>query len=268
MQDVEWCDVEHDSECGLFCGMVCEIVWCEMLCDMKCDHMVRNGLWCKRWWCAVKLWAMTCVVCCALCNVAVGRGMMLMWIWCWDVDGWYGMWCEMRWYGMHYGDVAWNLMWNVVVCHGIWRLAWNVMWNVVGWNGGWCDVERCVKRSVVWCGLVKRSSVAQKSVDVFFSILCDKLWSVLVWCGKDVVWCGMLWCEMSLLHGVCSDAEWCGEEQSMCGRVAWMIVTYSRLVSSGFSTLGTFIWFKQSLFTFMKIWTIKIIVWALNKLGL
>ena len=29
-----------------------------------------------------------------------------------------------------------------------------------------------------------------------------------------------------------------------------------------------FIWFKQSLFTFMKIWTIKIIVRALKKLGL
>ena len=28
------------------------------------------------------------------------------------------------------------------------------------------------------------------------------------------------------------------------------------------------LWFKQSLFAFMKIWTIKIIVWALNKLGL
>ena len=27
-------------------------------------------------------------------------------------------------------------------------------------------------------------------------------------------------------------------------------------------------WFKQSLFTFMKIWTLKIIVWALDKLSL
>ena len=35
-------------------------------------------------------------------------------------------------------------------------------------------------------------------------------------------------------------------------------------------SLATFLfyWFKQSLFIVMKIWTIKIIVWALNKLGL
>ena len=34
-----------------------------------------------------------------------------------------------------------------------------------------------------------------------------------------------------------------------------------------FVCFGGSCWFKQSLFTFMKIWTIKIILWALNKLG-